>query len=604
MLHVPTDLARHAIEIRSQPSQAHWSLGAMRDVIRWRRSTIIWSVIAVLVPAVIYLAAASPIYTATAVLMTDTKRSPAYGADGAADTSVDMVVVESQVETIKSDTIALAVIDKLRLWEDPEFVGKGPTLWSYVMGLLRPSGTKRPATQDVKRQIAAGNFKKALQVQRAGRSYVSEISFTSLDPDKAAAIANAIAQAYIVDQLSAKLQVAQRSSDWVESRVGELRQRASDAAKAVAEYKSANGIAGDQDNARPNDQAAENVLQRLRELEAAAQSARTVYETFHNRYTQSVQLQQQSFPVTEARVLAEAVPPLSKSAPKTNLILLLAAVAGASLGLVAAFTREQLERLVRTPRQLERELGVRVIGFLPSVRRRRSLLSRGGPLHLIEESKPASLSGRLRPLSQAGEGVRGIKVAIDRHGGGSQALVVGISSPHPGTGKTTLAYNLALLAARCGHRTLLIDGDLRRSTLTRSIAPQHEHGIASLLTGKADPSSCFVAHADNLHLLGALPASDGGSHPSDALASPAMASALEELRHAYDYIFVDLPPLLNCVDVRASAPMIGAFILALEWGRTSLDDLDRALASCDIVVERLLGVAVNKVAVAEMARRY
>lgn len=604
MLHVPTDLARHAIETRSQPSQAQWSLAAVRDVLRWRRSTILWSIAAVFVPAVIYVAAASPMYTATAVLMTDTKRSPAYGADGAADTSVDMVVVESQVETLKSDKIALAVIDKLRLWEDPEFVGKGPTLWSYVMGLLRPSGTKRPATHDVKRQIAAGNFKKALQVQRAGRSYVSEISFTSLDPNKAAAIANAIAQAYIVDQLSAKLQVAQRSSDWVENRVGELRQRASDAAKAVAEYKSANGLSGERGNTSPDDQAMETVQRRLRELDAAAQSARTVYETFLNRYTQSVQIQQQSFPVTEARVLAEAVPPLSKSAPKTSLILLLAAVAGAALGLVAAFTREQLERLVRTPRQLERELGVRVIGFLPSVRRRRPLLSRAGPLHLIDESKPASRFGRSRPMSQAGEGVRGIKMAIDRHGSGNQARVVGISSPHPGTGKTTLAYNLALLAARCGNRTLLIDGDLRRSTLTRSIAPQHEHGIASLLGGKVDPSSCIVVHATNLHLLGALPAPDTGGHPSDALASSAMASALDGMRHAYDYIFVDLPPLLNCVDVRASAPMIGAFILALEWGRTSLDDLDRALASCDIVVERLLGVAVNKVAVAEMGRRY
>ena len=83
-----------------------------------------------------------------------------------------------------------------------------------------------------------------------------------------------------------------------------------------------------------------------------------------------------------------------------------------------------------------------------------------------------------------------------------------------------------------------------------------------------------------------------------------MSSALDGLRHAYDYIIIDLPPLLNCVDVRASAPIIGAFILALEWGRTSVDDVDRALASCDIVVERLLGVAVNKVAVTEMARRY
>lgn len=602
MLHVPTDLARHAIEVRAQPPQTQWSLSALRDVIRWRRSTIALCLVAALVPAIIYVAVSPSMYTATAVLMTDTKRSPAYGADGAPDTSVDMVVVESQVETLKSDKIALAVIDKLRLWEDPEFVGKGPTLWSYVMGLFNKSSTSPTRTQDIKRQIAVGNFKKGLQVQRAGRSYVSEIDFTSLDPVKAANIANAIAQAYIVDQLSAKLQIAQRSSDWIQNRLAELRQKATDTAKAVSDFESANGGPSAADGKPASGLPAARAAGQLRELATAAQSARTAYETFLSRYTQSVQIQQQSFPITEARVLAEAEPPLSKSAPKTTLILLLAAVAGGALGLVVAFLREHMQRLVRTPRQLERELGVRVVGFLPSVKRRLSLLPRGGPLHLIEEHKSTPVFGGARPLSLAGESIRGMKVALDRNGGGHAALV-GVSSPLPGSGKTTLAYNLALLAARSGGRTLLIDGDLRRSTLTRSIASRQEHGLPSFLAGKADFPTCIVEHADNLHFLGAI-ATDEPRHPAEVLGCPAMASALDGLRQTYDYIVIDLPPLLSCVDVRASAPLISSFIIALEWGRTSTDDLDRALASCDIVVERLLGVAINKVAAGEMARRY
>ena len=596
MLHVPTDLARHAIEIRGKPSHSSWSLSDILNVIRWRRSMIFWCVAAVLAPAMVYVAVAPPKFTATAVLMTDTKRSP-VGGSGAADTSVDMVVVESQVETLKSDKIALAVIDKLRLWEDAEFVPQGPTPWAYIVGLLSRPGAKRPQTKDIKRQIAVGYFSKALQVERAGRSYVSEISFTSTDPQKSAVIANAIAEAYIVDQLSAKLQIAQRSSDWIETRIGELRQRSSDAAKTLADFKSANGVSAATDDADGVSQPA--LAQRLRELEAAAHSARTAYETFFNRYTQSMQIQQQAFPVTEARVLAEALPPLSKSTPKTNLILLLAIVAGGTLGLIGAFAREYVERLVRSPRQIERELRVRVLGTIPRVSR--PLLSRGGPLHLIEAHKPAASLGRTRPLALAGESLRGIKVALDRAGGG-QGYAIGISSPRASVGKSTLAYNLALLSARCGSRTLLIDGDLRRLNLTRSLRPQRQPGLVSLATGQADISECIAEHHPNLHFLGETSGFEA-AHPSEVLGSAAMSSTIDRLRKSYDYVIIDLPPLLDFVDVRASASAIAAFVLVAEWGKTSVEDLDLALASCDVVVERLLGVVVNKLAAAEIGRR-
>lgn len=594
MLHVPTDLARHAIEIRGQQTQVNWSLADIRNVIRWHRRMIFWSIIAVLTAAVIYVATAAPKYTATTELMTDTKRSPAYGTAGTPDTSVDMVVVESQIETLKSDKIALAVIDKLRLWEDPEFIAKRTPL-SYIMGLFSFPGPKKAKTKDVKRQIAVGTFNQALNVERQGRSYVAEISFTSTDPNKAATIANAIAEAYIVDQLGAKLQIAQRSSDWVEARIRELHDRMTDAAKALADFKSINDIPATSD-AAPNGISQAVLGQRLHELESAAQSARTTYETFLNRYNQSVEIQQQAFPVTEARVLAEASPPLSKSAPKTGLILLLAVVAGGTLGLVGAFAREYVDRLIRSPRQIERDLRVRVVGTIPRVKR--PVLSRGGPLRLFEENKPSGLFGTSRPLALAGESLRGIKVALDRNEKGDRGRVIGITSPRAGVGKTTLAYNLALLSARGGSRTLLIDGDLRRPTLTRSLTPQQRPGLISLITGH-EATDCIVEHQPNLHFLGET-TGPKTEHPSELLGSAAMASTIAALQQAYDIIIIDLPSLLDCVDVRASASAIGVFILVAEWGRSSVDDLDRALASCDVVVERLLGVVTNKIATAQI----
>ena len=83
-----------------------------------------------------------------------------------------------------------------------------------------------------------GQLRANLKVARLGRSYIEQIAFTSLDPDKAARIANAFADAYIEDQLQAKFEATRRASIWLEQRIGELRQQASDAFKEVQDFKS------------------------------------------------------------------------------------------------------------------------------------------------------------------------------------------------------------------------------------------------------------------------------------------------------------------------------------------------------------------------------
>ena len=87
-----------------------------------------------------------------------------------------------------------------------------------------------------------GTLKDNLRVTRLGRSYIEQIAYTSLDPDKAAKIANAFAEAYIEDQLQAKFEATRRASVWLEQRIGELRQQASDAYKEVQDFKSQNSI--------------------------------------------------------------------------------------------------------------------------------------------------------------------------------------------------------------------------------------------------------------------------------------------------------------------------------------------------------------------------
>ena len=79
-------------------------------------------------------------------------------------------------------------------------------------------------------------------ITRVGRTYVLDIGYTSLNPARSATIANAIADAYIVDQLESKYQATRRASAWLQDRIKELRQQVSDADRAVLDYKEKNKI--------------------------------------------------------------------------------------------------------------------------------------------------------------------------------------------------------------------------------------------------------------------------------------------------------------------------------------------------------------------------
>jgi capsular exopolysaccharide synthesis family protein len=714
---------------RRRIASESWTLGTIVAIVVRRIGFVLAMIAGIAAAALVYVILTESRFTATALLVPDMKRAPTAPNEVTQETLIDPAIVENQIETIKSRKIALTVIDKLSLWKDPEFV-KPP---GAVARALAGAGVLGPLTEpdtEIKRSAAAASFAGMLKVFRVGRSYLTEISFTSVDPAKAASIANEIAEAYIQDQLGAKLANAERSSRWMHQRIAELQQQSTAAAEAIEDYKTRNNLkfepnvkpallreheelvgalqraradsaqanarverieatlraedrnalpdagfledtndptitrlrdnyrimAGDlplrplEDRGQPADDpdlaarltqqrnaiwdavhavsgAAKKELEaahlreasivrriketeprvdairkhfhKLKELDAQHQDLRQRHDALQNRFTRVSQfVQQQSLPVTEARIVTEATPPLKKSSPKTSIILLLATCAGLLFGVGGAIGREYFDRAVRRPAQLDQELGLRSLGMVPRFDRRAGARNRS---HRNERAHNhfalTSHSPLVRRVAHwvsgpAGETLRGVKVAVDDDLRSSSGRVLAVVSPNPGEGKTTVALALATLAAR-GKRTLLIDADIREPFLTRALTPDAEGGFAERLVHRAPVIDADARHELGFYFLGQAPGFTA-AHPSDLLASDAMQDLLEQLRGRYDYIIVDTPAMKPCVDVVAAAHLFDCFVLIAEWGRTTTDDIEWALTSSRTLAERNTGVLINK----------
>src|SRR6266481_5093414 len=230
--------------IDNDPNSGTLSMLQVRDFLgrEWRLIALVTG-LSIVVGAT-YVALSPSKNTAQADMIIDTKRVTWTQTEMASENrTVEDASVESEIETTKSEKVAEAVIRRLHLTEDPEFAGAGSGLRRRIFSLFKlGSGPEQEPSSDELMQRVLGTVKANLRVIRLGRSYLEQIAFTSLDQDKAAKIANAFADAYIEDQLQAKFEATRRASAWLEQRIGELRQQASDAYKAVQDFKSENSI--------------------------------------------------------------------------------------------------------------------------------------------------------------------------------------------------------------------------------------------------------------------------------------------------------------------------------------------------------------------------
>src|SRR5262249_36548057 len=172
-----------------------------------------------------YAFMAPPTYTAESTIVIDPRRVQLFPKATFSEGQIDPPTLESEIELVKSEPVALSVIKDLGLAKDPEFLGP-QSIFGVVLGFASHffpySKPNQPVSESEATRIALWVLSKNLAVKRVGLSYHLSIQYRSGNPNRAAQIANAIAKAYIAEQLEGKYDSTRRATQWLQGRIEEL----------------------------------------------------------------------------------------------------------------------------------------------------------------------------------------------------------------------------------------------------------------------------------------------------------------------------------------------------------------------------------------------
>jgi succinoglycan biosynthesis transport protein ExoP len=675
--------------------------------------------------------------------------------------------LESEIELVKSEPVALSVIKELGLAKDHEFLGPQDIFGVVLRFASHFFSFSKPAvlSESEATTTALAVLSKNLAVKRIGASYNLSLQYRARNPNRAAQIANAIAEAYIAEQLEGKYDSTRRATEWLKGRLEELNQKQARAERAVVDFKKQNNVVtadgklvNEQQIAELNSQLVvahkqtseakarleridavirddsfdttgptvadtlnnllitqlrtkyldfvnreaefarkyganhlatvnlrdqirglrgsileelkrlresylsnytiakqeEQELEKrlaeavsrsqpinqaqipLRELESSAQNYRTTYDNLHQRYTES--LQQQSFPISDARILTSASPPSGKSSPKSALVLVLGVAGGLVFGVAVGVFRELMNGSFCTKAQVESALQTACISVVPIVENgqhqtlrnaRRAApdqgLGDGSSSRTISRDQDPIWTALDSPFSRFAEALRSIKVAIDQNSGAASSsrkavskegkplygaakassiakrerereacAIVGFTSSLPNEGKSTIAASLAMLMAQAGSRVILVDCDLRNPSLSRKFAPKAEHGVLDVIAGRVPlEDAVWKEVSTNLTFL-PVATNTRIEHSSEILAAAGTRGFFEDLQSNHDCVIVDLSPLVPVVDTRATTRFVDSYVCVVAWQCTKIGAVKCALKDAPNVYEKLLGVVLNK----------
>lgn len=220
------------------------------DFVRRRWAPVLGTAAVFVILAILALMTVTPRYTAVAELLLEPRKANIFGAEAIIpDLDLDSGSIDSQISVIESINLLRRVVEKLHLVDDPEFGSTAaPSMLGVVTGYIAHLFPRDPQTAPppeaegqgaIPPDVLAAIFRlrSALGVQRVGREYVIRIAVTSRDPDKAAKLANAVSDAFVVNRLNVRYEAAKRASAWLADRMEGLREQLRQSEEAVAKFR-------------------------------------------------------------------------------------------------------------------------------------------------------------------------------------------------------------------------------------------------------------------------------------------------------------------------------------------------------------------------------
>jgi capsular exopolysaccharide synthesis family protein len=279
-------------------------------------------------------------------------------------------------------------------------------------------------------------------------------------------------------------------------------------------------------------------------------------------------------------ILEVARPSDSPSKPQKAKIMGLALILGFILGGGLALLRESLDYRLRSSEEISTVLGIPVLGVLPAMSKKQTIVARGQKVHL-------------EPKSVVAEACRTIRTAVYFGVPNGQAKTILITSPDSGDGKTTVASNLAIVMAQAGQKTLLLDCDFRKPMQHRVFDIDNKRGLSSMLAETYMEDGAI--RQGPVAQLEVLPRGPEVPNPAEILNSKIFVEMLKNFSKQYDRIIIDSPPVGLVADAQILAAVCDTTLLVLRAEKSTRKHSQQARDSLLSVGGHLLGAVVNNV---------
>lgn len=287
--------------------------------------------------------------------------------------------------------------------------------------------------------------------------------------------------------------------------------------------------------------------------------------------------------IADIRILDRAVPPSEPVNNRALLMLAMGLFGGLGLSIGGVILLDRFDPRVRYPEEVIHGMGLSILGVLPFV------------------GRVGSKAGA-EATSQAAEAFREIRMNVLYSHGAAGPVMLTITSPSSGDGKSFVSSNLALTFADQSERTLLIDGDIRRGALHRKLGCNRVPGLTDYLAGESTLEEVLQkTDVPNVSLIGA-----GTRRPDgpELLSSSRMSELLVALRPRFDVIVVDSPPLGAGVDAFVLGTLTRNMVMVLRTGTTDRALARAKLAMVDRLPIRMLGAVLNAATTMSGAYKY
>jgi succinoglycan biosynthesis transport protein ExoP len=258
-------------------------------------------------------------------------------------------------------------------------------------------------------------------------------------------------------------------------------------------------------------------------------------------------------------VVEQARPPVSPVRPQRTKFAALGLAVGLCAALGLAFVRELADPRVKTPQQLQQLLQMPLLGLIPDT------------TPAAGEERPTFIQVPPSPFADA---LRRVRANLRLAAPGPSAQILLVTSAAPREGKTTICVSLAQCFAIAMPRVLVIDADLRRSSVHRTLGLHPREGLADYLAGRTDLDN--VLQPTGFENLWVIPAGKPRDNPSELLGLARMSALLDAVRGRFDWILIDTAPVLSAPDAGQLAPLASGILFVVSADMTPREDVLRA----------------------------